>query len=133
MPGAGATLTGCERMARGETGVSPPLHDLLSQRCKSAHELLLLPRRYPEFLQRPSEVLHERIEVPVGNAHPAMHALHVATGVETRASAGLADLLDQEEFQPGDIGVGEKPVNAAVARDIADEVFDHGIDCRQSP
>jgi hypothetical protein len=111
---------------------SPPLDDILLERCQRGHELLLLARRDLELVEASPKVLHQGIEVPIGDSHTAMGALHVAAGVGARAAAGLTDLLDQQKFQPRNVGFGEELVDAAVARDIADEVIDHGRDGRQA-
>jgi hypothetical protein len=111
---------------------SLPLDDILLERCERGHELILLARRDLELVEAQPEVLHQRVEVPTGDAHAAMGALHVAAGVDARAAAGLTDLLDQQRFQPRNVGLGEELVDAPVARDIADEVIDHGRDGRQA-
>src|SRR5262249_58761424 len=54
-----------------------------------------------------------------------MHRLHVAAGIDAGAAGSLADLLDQARLEPIDIGVGEKPVDALVGRDVLHEVVDH--------
>src|SRR4051812_14634065 len=67
-----------------------PLH-----RREDRNQFLLLARRHLELVQGLAEVLHQRIEMLVLDAHAGMDRAHVAAGIGARAARSLADLLDQ--------------------------------------
>src|SRR5262249_14975574 len=92
------------------------------------HQLLLLAPRHPEPVERLAEILHQRAEVLAGDSHAAMRALHVATGVDARPAARLADLLNQLVFEARNVGLGTELVDPAIACDIAHEIINHRFD-----
>src|SRR5437763_10027714 len=123
-----APRTGSAAPARGVT--ESDADDCRLQRSKDAEELLLLARRNLELVQRPDEVLDQRIEIGVGNPHAAMHHFHRRAFVDAWAAGRLADLVDQALLQPRHIGAGEETVDPGVAGDVADEVVHDGDDGR---
>src|SRR5262249_7186060 len=117
---------GCNQGRRLST--TSPGDDVSLQRYEDRGQLTLLARRNTEFIERPSEILHEGIEVGVANAKPTMCRPHVAAAVATGTAARLADLLDQQTLEARDVCGAEEAIDTAVLGNVLNKVLDHQSD-----
>src|SRR5438093_1372400 len=73
--------------------------DLRLERSEDPEQLALFLGRHVELVERLDEILDQRVEIGVGDAHALVRRLHVLAGIRAGTSRGLADLVDKVAFQ----------------------------------
>src|SRR6266508_2274768 len=90
--------------------------DLPLHRAERPEQLVLLLGRDLELVEGLDEILHQRRELRVRDAHAGVRRLHVLAGVLARPAAGLADLIHEHALQPRDVRAREPLVDPRVDR-----------------
>src|SRR5687767_8641458 len=94
--------------ARSVAGHCARLHHVPPHRAEDAQELLLLTRGDIKLVERLHQVLNQRVEVGVADAHAAVRLAHAAALVLAGTAGAGANLLHQQALQTRDIGAAEE-------------------------
>src|ERR1700752_4037075 len=95
----GARMESGGRAARGRRGLAGALRpclltdDLRPERAQDAEELALLFGRNTELVERLHQILDQRVEIGIGDAHALVRRPHVPAGIDARAPGRGADLV----------------------------------------
>src|SRR5262249_28886835 len=86
------------------------LDDILSHWREHGNYRPLIAPGDLNLVQASAEVLDKRVKITIANPHPCMCAPHTFAGVGTRPAGGLAQLINQFEFQMRNIRMREEAV-----------------------
>src|SRR5439155_10166886 len=104
------------------------LDDLALQRPKNREQLALFAGGHFEFLERPDEVVDQRVELTSGHLHPGVRFPHATSAVVTWSTGGLANLVDQHIPQAPKVGPRKLEVDPIVRGHSVAELFDDRCD-----
>ena len=75
--------------------VRPVLHDLLLESLHQGREFASLTRGDVQVLERGTDVSHERLPLPLGDAHPYMCRAHITANVVRGAACSFDKEVDE--------------------------------------
>src|SRR6266516_5141065 len=104
------------------------LHDLRSHRTQQSQKLVLFGLSDIEVVQRRHQVCDQSVELAVCDAHGRVSLFHAPAGVSTRSTGRLADLVDEQLGESGQVRPRKLQIDPIVPRHTIAEGADNGRD-----
>src|SRR5262245_60401750 len=126
----------CRRCKNADARASLWRHDIFTHRPQDGKEFGLLSFRdepaLDELVQREPQILDHSIKVGVRNTHALMGRLHIFPRVLAGTATGLADLVDEFDFQGSKIGISKETTNTGISNNTRHKVQNDGLDERSA-